>query len=293
MEGGLVRAAGGVVWRLGDRGAVEVVLVHRPRYDDWAFPKGKLEPPETDEECALREVEEETGLRCRLGRGLGENSYRDSEGRPKVVRYWEMTPLRGRLRDPGREIDDVRWVPLDEAPAVLTYDRDRDLLARFSVPAATAVHLIRHAKASSRRRWDGPDHLRPLTKSGRRQAAALTERLDGQPLSRLVSSPHVRCVQTLEPLGGARGLAVEIADELAEGAPGDGALDLALSVAADGPAALCTHADVMQLAVQELASAGVPLAGGGLLDLAKGSTWVLEVAGRTFAGARYVPPPAE
>jgi 8-oxo-dGTP diphosphatase len=125
----LVRAAGGIVWRR--RGpAVEVVLVHRPAYDDWAFPKGKLEPDESEEDAAVREVEEETSLVCELGPELGTTSYHDSKGRPKIVRYWEMTPVGG-LLEPANEIDEARWVTLEEAVELLSYDRDRDLLAGF------------------------------------------------------------------------------------------------------------------------------------------------------------------
>ena len=124
----VVRAAGGLVCRTAGSEAVDVVLVHRPVYDDWAFPKGKLERDESEEEAALREVEEETGLRCRLGRELGITRYHDSRGRPKTVRYWQMTPVGGALA-PAREVDDARWVSLDEAPALLTYARDVELLA--------------------------------------------------------------------------------------------------------------------------------------------------------------------
>ena len=120
--GSVVRAAGGVVVRDGGA-APEVVIVHRPKYDDWTLPKGKAEEWESDEECALREVEEETGLVCRLLDELDGSSYHDSSGRPKVVRYWLMRPLAGTLR-PTREIDDACWLPLDEAMTRLTYDRD-------------------------------------------------------------------------------------------------------------------------------------------------------------------------
>jgi 8-oxo-dGTP pyrophosphatase MutT (NUDIX family) len=103
-----------------------VVVVHRPRYDDWTFPKGKAEPGEPDEDCAAREVEEETGLRCRLGAELPSTSYRDSAGRAKVVRWWTMKPAGGELA-PATEADEARWVPLAEVEALLTYERDREL----------------------------------------------------------------------------------------------------------------------------------------------------------------------
>ncbi|MDP8992603.1 MAG: NUDIX hydrolase [Actinomycetota bacterium] len=118
-----VRAAGGIVWRERDAGDVEVLVVHRPRHDDWTLPKGKAEPGEDDESCALREVEEETGLRCELGRHLLDVEYRDDEGRPKVARYWEMRPLSGSF-SPHEEVDQVRWVPLDGAAEALSHDGD-------------------------------------------------------------------------------------------------------------------------------------------------------------------------
>ena len=122
MKDGVVRAAGGAVVREGD-GGLEVVIVHRPKYDDWTLPKGKAERGESDEDCAVREVEEETGLRCELLEELESSSYSDASGRPKVARYWLMRPVGGRLR-PTREIDDACWVPLAEAEIKLTYDRD-------------------------------------------------------------------------------------------------------------------------------------------------------------------------
>ena len=126
----VVRAAGGLVCRPGEGGRVEIVLVHRPAYDDWAFPKGKLHDGETEQDAALREVEEETGLRCRLGREVGISRYRDSRGRPKTVRYWAMTPL-GDVLAPANEVDAARWIAVADAPAVLTYARDVELLAQL------------------------------------------------------------------------------------------------------------------------------------------------------------------
>ena len=118
-----VRAAGGVVMR-----GNEVLLVHRPRYDDWTLPKGKLDPGESFEDAAVREVEEETGLRCRLVRELPSTEY-EVGGRPKTVRYWLMEPEDEAPFVPNDETDDLRWLPPDEARALLTYDRDRDVVA--------------------------------------------------------------------------------------------------------------------------------------------------------------------
>ncbi len=133
-----VEAAGGVLVSEDGR----VLLVHRPRYDDWTLPKGKLDPGETFEQAALREVREETGLRCTLGRELATTEYRDSKGRPKVVRYWEMTVEKDQGRatpqggefEPNEEVDEVCWLPLAEAVELLTYERDHDVLAQLPSP---------------------------------------------------------------------------------------------------------------------------------------------------------------
>lgn len=121
----MIRAAGGVVIR--DGAPLTVLVVHRPRYDDWSFPKGKAERGERDEDCALREVEEETGLVCALGEELPATSYTDSQGRAKRVRYWKMEPIGGELTF-RHEVDEGRWVTVDEALELLTYGRDVDLL---------------------------------------------------------------------------------------------------------------------------------------------------------------------
>ena len=130
MTTAVVRAAGGVVWREVD-GVVEVLLVHRPRYDDWTFPKGKCDAGEADDACALREVEEEAGLRCALGRELASTRYVDGNGRDKLVRYWAMTVVEQLAWAPGDEVDDQRWVPLADVGAQLTYQRDQPVLGSF------------------------------------------------------------------------------------------------------------------------------------------------------------------
>jgi 8-oxo-dGTP diphosphatase len=133
-----VRAAGGVVWRVDEHGTVEVVVVHRPGFEDWSFPKGKMDAEDVDDEhTALREVEEETGFRCTLGRELPGTDYIDRKGRPKHVRYWEMRVLSGEF-SPSREVDVLEWLPLAEARAILTYERDHDVLDAFAAFAARA-----------------------------------------------------------------------------------------------------------------------------------------------------------
>ena len=130
-----VRAAGGVVVRTGPDGP-EVLVVHRPRYDDWSFPKGKQDPGETDEQTALREVAEETGLVCRLGAPLPDVRYRDHHDRPKLVRYWVMHPTADPGFVPNDEVDEVRWCPPAVAATLLTYDHDRALVRRLPVDRA-------------------------------------------------------------------------------------------------------------------------------------------------------------
>lgn len=111
------------MWRRSAKGTVKVLLVHRPRYDDWSLPKGKLDPGESHRRAAVREVEEETGLRCRACRELSEVRYHDRKGRSKRVRYWVMEPVDGHF-EPNLEVDEVRWVPLDAVREVVTYPRD-------------------------------------------------------------------------------------------------------------------------------------------------------------------------
>jgi 8-oxo-dGTP pyrophosphatase MutT (NUDIX family) len=129
-EAAEVKASGGGVWRRGPDG-LEVALVHRPKYDDWSFPKGKLDPGERWEEAALREVEEEVGLRCRLGHELPPTAYTDPKGRAKVVRYWLMEPVDGAFA-PSGEVDEMRWVSAAEAGRLLTYEHDRELLRELT-----------------------------------------------------------------------------------------------------------------------------------------------------------------
>jgi len=271
-----IRAAGGAVLRTGPGRQIEVLLVHRPSHQDWTLPKGKVEPDEAEEDCALREVAEETGLDCLLGPELGASRYRDRRGREKGVRYWAMT-----VRDGGfvanDEVDEVRWMPLPAASRQLSYQGDRAILNAIEPTLGSLVLLVRHAKAGDRAHWTGDDRLRPLEERGRRQARALVAPLAGWGVTRLVASPYVRCVQTLEPIAAHLGVPIEHEPAMAEGVSVEKARALIERVG-PGPVVLCTHGDVMEALVGEDE------------PKKKGSTWLLARRERGIQPVRYWPP---
>lgn len=276
-----IRAGGGVVRRRGRLGP-EFALVHRPRYDDWTFPKGKAEDGESDEENAEREVREETGFRCERGPEVATIDYLDHLDRPKTVRYWLMYPAGGAFA-PNAEVDELRWVDAPTAAALLTYDHDRRVLdgARsFDRP----VYLVRHAKAGDRDAWIEDDVLRPLSRRGKGQAEGLVTLFRDLEVDHVLSSPAVRCVQTVRPLALARSITIEERDELAEGAPTESALSLVRS--RGGAVVMCSHGDVIPAIVLGLAERGIEM-----LDppaWRKGSTWMLERDGGLFTAVRYL-----
>ena len=282
-----VRAAGGIVLR-GAGPDRSVALVHRPRYDDWSFPKGRLDADEDEATAALREVEEETGLRCRLGPSVGAVTYRDRRGRPKVVRYFRMDADGGRFT-PNREVDELRWVPIEDAAGLLSYAHDRSLLRQVlaGVPVS-ALYVVRHAKAGIRAAWSGPDEERPLTRRGRKQARRLVERFQGLDIQRILSSPFVRCMQTVEPLAEARGLPVEVATELREGASVDELLR-GLATFGDRPTVVCGHGTEIRSMIDRVEAGGATIEGA--RGIAKGSVWVLDREGERIVAAHYLPAP--
>lgn len=281
-----VRAAGGVVRRRVD-GQVHTVLVHRPRYDDWSLPKGKLLDGESFEEAATREVREETGLECRIDGELPPSRYLVQQGIPKVVRYWSMEALDGHDLHPTDEVDEARWFPISEARAVLTHDRDRTVLDAATTGDAP-TYLIRHAKAGDRRTWSGDDLSRPLSKTGRRQARALVHVLSSRVIERLLSSPAIRCMETVEPLAEQRGLPIEPRDELLEGAPLPGLLEL-LEELRSTPSVLCGHGDLIPAVIEHLEDRGAIV--GPERGWKKGSVWVLGREAGLIVRATYIPPP--
>ncbi len=278
-----VLAAGGLLRRESGSGP-EFCVVHRPRYLDWTIPKGKLEFGESHREAAVREIEEETGLHCSVGPELPSTRYLDTEGRSKTVRYWLMTPTGGAF-GPNAEVDELRWLPPGEALGLLTYEHDRGVLAAalgFDAP----IFLIRHAKAGSRPAWEEDDRLRPLSKSGRARAESLTSVLGSESVGRILSSPFVRCVQTVRPLALALGLPVQEHEGLAEGAGIDACWTWMAELGE--AAALCSHGDVIPALLQQAERSGAELPA--TRECRKGSVWRLERRGGRVVAATYLPP---
>lgn len=207
--GKLVCAAGAVLWRPGQReSGVEIAVIHRPRYDDWSLPKGKVDPGETEPVTAVREVFEETGHRVHLGRRIATVCYQIEKG-TKKVHYWSASNVGGSFA-PGAEVDDLLWLPTSTALKKLSYLQDRKVLRWFAKhPADTQTLLVvRHGVAGRKSRFKGDDTKRPLDKTGRAQAEALVGQLLAFGASDVYAAERVRCHQTVQPLAEELGVAV-------------------------------------------------------------------------------------
>ncbi|QZH64472.1 NUDIX hydrolase [Mycolicibacterium farcinogenes] len=219
----LVPAAGAVLWRRGeDASAVtEVAVIHRPRYDDWSLPKGKLDLGETEPVAAVREVHEETGYTAQLGRRLGSISYDIPQG-TKRVWYWAARATGGDFA-PNDEVDKLIWLPVPAAADQLVYPHDRKVLRRFvkQPPDTKTVIVVRHGTAGRRSRFKGDDRKRPLDKLGRAQAEALVAQLLAFGATTLYAADRLRCHQTLEPLGQELGVDIHNEPALTEEAYAD------------------------------------------------------------------------
>jgi 8-oxo-dGTP diphosphatase len=238
-----------VLWRPGDDGCVEVAVIHRPRYDDWSLPKGKVDPGETEPVTAVREVAEETGYAAHLGRRLAAVSYPVDQN-IKKVRYWTARAIGGEF-SPNDEVDELKWLPVTEAVKAVRYADDRKVLRRFEkLPADTkTVLIVRHGTAGSKSRYKGDDRKRPLDKHGRAQAESLVGQLLSFGADVLYAADRTRCHQTIEPL--AEELDVTIGSEplLTEEAYADNrkaARNRFLDIAASpGTPVICTQGKVI------------------------------------------------
>lgn len=301
-----VLAAGALAWReKGD--ALQVLLVHRPRYDDWSIPKGKLDKNETFPAAAVREVQEETGYRVRLHRPLPASVYLMPDGRTKIVQYWTAT-VRAKTapgpQDAG-EIDTVRWVSLEEAAQLVTRQGDQVLLetlrrylAADELETATII-VQRHGAAVSRSKWRKGEKTRPLNSKGKKQAKALPPLLDAFDPATVVSSPWQRCRATVEPLADIEGLKVRTKDELTEAGhkdhPSRTAAVMERVLREARSVVVCTHRPVLPTVIEAVRGLADP---GAALELpredpflAAGEALLLHTTedGRVVAIERHLP----
>lgn len=279
-----VRAAGAVLWRPGPQGP-EVALIHRPRYDDWSFPKGKLDPGEHVLLAAVREVTEETGTRPVLGRPLPTVRYPRKDA-IKRVDYWAATPAGPPVGVPApAEVDRLEWLPLAAARERLTYPHDVDLLNELTAGPGDAAHdpatvpftLLRHATAEPKQGWPGDDLLRPLDAHGREQAGAVATLLACFGTARVITSATARCVDTVLPYAAAAGVTVRADPVLTIGAPVRAGEERLRKLLADClPTLFCGHGETLpgQLAAVCGQVQAQPPADP---ELDKGSFWVLHL----------------
>ena len=270
VVGDEIVAAGAVVARKGP----EVLLVHRPKYDDWSFPKGKLDPGEHALTAAVREVAEETGVDIRLGPPLPDDTYEVGNGtrRTKRVHWWAARAsgcddVSG--YQPNAEIDEVRWLSPDKARRLLTWERDRELLDHWERvrKRTTPLVVLRHAKSESRSSWEGDDRERTLSPQGVLQAEEVVPMLGAYGVSRVVSSSSRRCWTTVAPYADVIGTEVEVHDVLSEeDATEVGVTDLVLGLlGAKEPTVVCTHRPVIPLVLAAVGASDPQLSPAGML----------------------------
>ncbi|MEU7628937.1 NUDIX hydrolase [Nocardia sp. NPDC049220] len=287
-----IHAAGAVVWRTTRRATIEIAIVHRPKYQDWSLPKGKLDPGETAVLAAVREVAEETGLRCRLGRYLGHVTYPIPGHRKlKRVDYWSAEVAGGEFA-PNSEVDELTWHPLDRVMDQLSYPMDRQVLRAFArLPARTStLLLVRHGKAGRRDRFTGPDEQRPLDRHGEAQARALVPNLLAFGASEIFSADPVRCVQTVTPLADKLGAEITLESLLSEPgyaeAPDAARARIRALVTDKAVRVVCSQGKVIPDLLRWWAHRdGIALPSA---RNRKGSVWVLSFVGRRLVAADHL-----
>ena len=283
-----VQAAGAVVLRDGNGGR-EVLMVHRPAYDDWSFPKGKLDRGEHITACAVREVEEETGVRIRLGVPLRSQRY-PVKGGVKVVQYWSGIVIDPAAPGadayvPNDEIDEATWWPIDKAARILTYRYDRRTLreALRTRQATRTLIVLRHGEARTRGAWRTDDYLRPLLAAGRRQAERVATVLDAYGTARVVSSSSTRCLETVVPYADRAGHPLEATGMLSEEDFTPNGVEvlvtkLARQAKRQGPTVICGHRPVLPDVFAALGVADQKLAKGemAVIHLHRGAVLAIE-----------------
>jgi 8-oxo-dGTP diphosphatase len=285
-----VKAGGGVLHRINDDGKREFLLVHRPSYDDWSLPKGKLDRREGFLEAALREVREETGIQANRPIEIGSVGYETGAGNRKVVRWWLMNVVGGKFR-PNHEVDEIAWLTRGKANKRLVYRNDRNVLARANAlandPTSSTIYLVRHAQAGVKAQWKDKDHKRPLDRRGRKQAIDLALELQAYPVTRILTSDYQRCLQSAKPLVNGIRLPAETDRCLRVGGPPEDVLKLIRNLQGEA-AVIITHGEVIGPVIGNLAASGVAV--DGPMEWKKGSMWILEATKGKVRSARYLKP---
>ena len=280
-----IRAGGAVLWRSGGA-SIEVAIIHRPRYDDWTFPKGKVKSGEHLLRAAVREVEEEAGVRPLLGRRLSPRHYVKGN-RNKPVDSWAAPGEHGTVAAlgggfvPTDEVDKLEWLPLPAAEERLSYERDVELLREFAAGPVRTVPIVvlRHGSAGDKSEWTDNDVLRPLDDRGRTDAAELAEMLAFFGPARVISSATARCVETVLPYAVRVGVDVRTDRAFTDGLADEerAAEALGALLRDQAPTIVCTHGEL----VPALVEGACRQLGADPLEepaLRKGEFWVLHVA---------------
>lgn len=285
-------AAGTAVYRYRN-GKLEFLLVHRPRYNDWSLPKGKLDKRgESFKTAAQRETEEECGVSGTVERSIGTVGYVTGAGNNKVVRYWLLRADKF-VFAPNAEVDKARWFRPKRAVDKATYTRDTAIL-KASIPMAKGrsdgkIWVVRHVHAGNKRRWKRRDVIRPISKKGHEQLGPLLARMVRTPINRILSSPALRCEQTVGPIAMRLGLHVRTSKRLRREATTDDFMDLAMKHKGRR-ILLCTHGEVIGPLMERLA-ADPKVKVVGDLKWPKGSVWELTTRKGKIISARYIPRP--
>ena len=288
----MIRAAGAIIWRESSPFELEVLLIHRPQYDDWSFPKGKVDDGESPIGAAFREVLEETGVEAVFGQYLGTTSYKVEEHKKKV-KYWmaraknEPTPF-----IPNAEVDKIEWVDSKTARHFLTHDEDRDLLDDFMSKEryTSTLVLLRHAKAVKRSEWNDYDLDRPLNNDGVAQGYKLVEQLKPFGITGIYSSDATRCYSTVEPFSTHAGVEVSVSKDLNEEtfeknskAPVDYVRQV---MKFDGNQLLCGHNPIIPHVLSKIARVEYSSD-----DLSPGDAWIVHHRGDKIVAVEFLARP--
>lgn len=253
----IILAAGALVWRKSKEKKIEIAVIHRPKYNDWTIPKGKVELSESSIACAYREVIEETSIETEFGMYLGEVKYQSLDG-PKQVSFWSAQAVKENTFTPNSEVDAIKWVEAAKAAKFLSLESDKEILSKFNKLKyeSKPLVLLRHAKALSRDEWQGDDDDRPLDSLGQMQAKRLLSIYQAFNLEQIHTSDAIRCYDTVEPMAKALGLRLEVSNNLSESAfkkDKEDAFDYARDlIKSDKRALLCSHNPILPKVLNKL-----------------------------------------